>query len=97
MTSSYEIICEPARSPPSSENLFSDAHPASMAPMMEKPPKAKTMRSPASSGATCMGYVRPPNHGASAGTSAPGSSMPPKGTTANTSSTGANASHGASR
>ena len=55
MTSSYEIICEPARDAPSIENLFDDDQPASMAPMIDMPPNAKTISRPASSRAICIG------------------------------------------
>jgi hypothetical protein len=55
MTSSYEIICEPARSAPRSENLFADDQPASIAPITVSPLKAKTISSPASRRAICIG------------------------------------------
>ena len=95
MTTSYEIICEPARSAPSSENLFADDQPASIAPMMVMPLNANTTSSPASRRAICIGYVRSPNQSASGGKSRPGSSVPPNGITAKTSSTGVKTTQGA--
>ena len=95
ITTSYEIICEPARRPPRSENLFADDQPASIAPITVRPLKANTISRPASSCAICIGYVRSPNQSASGGTRRPGSSVPPNGITANTSSTGVKTTQGA--
>ena len=100
MTSSYEIIWEPARNAPSMENLLDDDQPASIAPITGSPPKAKKSSNPASSRAICMGYTRSPNHSATEGNAEKmraGISSPPKGTTANTSRTGVNTTHGAMR
>ncbi len=93
---SYEIIWLPARSAPSSENLFDDDQPASIAPMIVMPPKAKTISSPASSCAICIGVAaiaEPGRQWRDQLSRTP--AAPPKGMTANTSSTGVNTTHGA--
>src|SRR6266700_912317 len=82
---SYEIICAEARSPPSSEYLLLDDHPASTIPYTPSELIARIYRKPTGRSATTIGTTP---HGVGSGAA--------NGITANVSSAGTNEINGAS-